>query len=131
MSYENIFRLKLIGTENVKVPYCEKCDSIKTGNFCDVCGSPLTEKETKLNDDKIINELRNESPEVDCALEEPCTGRDVEYEIQKFSKKYPNIIFQLDVTPDIGFQSPPERYFFKNGKKQDASPKIKYKKPKF
>jgi len=131
MSYQNIFRLKLIGTENIKVPFCEKCNDFKTGKFCADCGSPLIEKETSLNSDEIIKQLRQESEEVDYALKEPCNGGNIEDEIQDFSTKYPNIIFQLDVTPDSGFGVGPERYYFKDGVKQDATPKINFEPPKF
>ncbi len=131
MGYNNSYSLTLIGTENVKVPFCENCNDFRTGKFCSDCGSKLIEKETSLDSDEIIDQLREEFESVDYALDEPCSGNNVEEDIQDFSRKYPDVIFQLDITWDSGFSDPPSRYYYKNGVKQDATPKLKFKSPNF
>jgi len=113
------------------VTFCEKCNDFRTGKFCSDCGTKLSQKETQLDSDKIISELRDFSEAVDYALEEPCNGHNMGEDILSFSTKYPNIIFQLDVNWDAGFGDTPSRYFFKNGVKQNATPKIKFDTPNF
>lgn len=131
MSYENRYKLTLLGTESVSVPFCDNCNEFRTGKFCSECGETLSQKETQLDSAKIISELRDSSESVDYALEDSCSGHNVEEDIQEFSTKYPDIVFQLDITWDSGFGDPPSRYYFKNGVKQDATPKISYDIPKF
>lgn len=131
MSYDNRHSLKILGHDSVMMPFCEKCDDFKDGKFCSECGTILTEKETQVNPLAIIGELRNESEYVDHALEDSCNGTNVESDICKFSTKYPQLIFQLDIVWDSGFGDPPSRYYFKNGVKQDATPKVEFKSPKF
>jgi hypothetical protein len=138
MSYEHNFKLKIIGAENVKAPFCPTCDVFKDGKFCSNCGDSLIKKSKVLNTDEIISELRTKSEFVDAALDGCGNGDEVENDIQDFSEKYPDIIFQLDITFvfgllswDSGFGDPPSRYYFKNGKKQDATPKQKFDSPNF
>ena len=131
MSYENVFKLKIYNDGSIKLPFCEKCNEFRNGKFCNECGSKLIKKEAPINGDDIIDELRNESEEIDYALEEPCIGDNVDDIVQEFSKKYPELIFQLDISWDTGSGEIPSRYYFKNGVKQDATPKVEFDKPNF
>jgi len=129
MSYENNFKLKLYqaGWKSTKSRFCEKCNlHFEKGNFCLECGNPLIDMTVKdpMNSKELIKELRNESVDAARLLKSGgdtnCsgTGYDIESDIAKFSKKYPETVFQLDVVWDNGFDNPPSRIFFKDGKSQ-------------
>jgi len=134
MGYENRFSVKVIRSPKITTDtfICPNCQTEnRNGKFCSECGTQLTRinKEVELNPYDIIKELREFE---DCSFaindsggsKTPCSGYEVENEIQEFSKKYPDVVFQLDVEWDSGFGELPSRFFFKNGKKQEAKVQI-------
>lgn len=102
MGYSNRFNLSLSCATIITLPFCEKCDTFKEGKFCSDCGTTLIEKETTLNIHEIISKLRDYSEECEYLLGEDGdsgdegTGSNIEKDIKEFSKRYPDIIFQLD-----------------------------------
>jgi len=137
MGYSNYFKLKITGEITKPLTFCRKCDVQKDGNFCSVCGSVLDNVQLPVDKKEIINELREFSDDCSYLLSENGgsneggNGGYIESDVQKFSEKYPSLIFQLDCDWDSGFDEPPSRYYFKNGQKQDAKAKIEYKEPEF
>lgn len=137
MGYDNSFRLKIIGESTKTVPYCPSCNSEKQGRFCPDCGTSLELKDIPKDTKEIVSELRKSNDDSHYLLNEKGggnnsgSGGEIKDEIKTFSKKYPNIIFQLDCTWDSGFDSPPSRYYFKNGMKQDAKARMVYDEPNF
>lgn len=134
MGYENYFSLKIQGEVTKSVTFCPNCKIQVDGKFCNICGSPLDIIQAPVDKKEIITELRKSSDDCSFVLEdtgkcrEPGSGYDVSDDIQKFSKKYPSLMFQLDIEWD---ESGTDRYFFKNGVKQDAKAKVIYNEPTF
>ena len=137
MSYENYFRLKIIGEITNKVPFCPKCKTQINGQFCSKCGSPSDEIDMIVSSNTIIDELLDTSDDCSYLLNsdgnsnEPGSGYKIEDDIKEFSKKYPTLVFQLDIDWDNGFGDDPSRYYFKNGVKKDAKAKVIYNEPEF
>ena len=137
MSYENYFKLKIIGEAKTKVPFCPNCKTQNNGQFCSKCGSPSEEIEMNIPNSTIINELLDSSDDCSCLLDSDGNSNDsgsgytIENDIKEFSKKYPTLVFQLDIDWDNGFGDDPSRYYFKNGVKKDAKAKVVYNDPEF
>ena len=137
MSYENSFCLKILGETTRPSLFCPVCKQMKSGKFCSECGTTLEMIQLPVDKNDIIKELREFSD--DCAFlldekgntHESGNGYTIDKDIQRFSLRYPNLIFQLDIGWDSGFGNEPSRYYFKNGEKQDVNTKIVYDEPKF
>ena len=141
MSYDNKFSLKIpvVGYNSEDVKRCEHCDLDGRNyevseNFCSNCGELLTLMQVKIPYEakNLIKELRNNSEEAKSLLNLKggvnCSGsgREIDADIQKFSKKYPETVFQLDATWDSGFGDAPTRYYIKNGKAQTCQATYKF-----
>lgn len=133
MSYENRFSLKLNNAPTTKkVNFCNNCAcQIDNGKFCPQCGTELVKKDAPFDCTvDIISEFRKDSEEAKYLLNDngktECTGNghDIENDLVKFSKKYPDIIFELLAKWDSGFGDPPTKYYIMNGKKQIAKTKV-------
>ena len=81
---------------------------------------------------EIIAKLRESSEDADALIDEngstneSFSGYKMEEDVRKFSERYPDAVFQLDVDWDSGFGDPPSRWLFCNGKKKDIKVKIVY-----
>lgn len=135
MGYENTFSLKIIKTQKITTDIfiCPNCQTENTkAKFCPECGTQMskTYKEVEIDPYQIIAELREFGDDCSSVLDkdgspyESFSGYNVEDEIQEFSSRYPDAVFQLDIKWDSGFGDPPSRFFFKNGKKQEAKVQI-------
>ncbi len=130
MGYSNSFELSIRGDAKVMVQFCEKCNGVRTGKFCSDCGELLIDKLVDVDEIKIFDELRKDSEECAFLLDEDGSsyeegsGYSINDDIQKFSRKYPNIVFELNTTWDIGFDDAPSRDFYKNGKHQTTKTKV-------
>lgn len=142
MGYDNTFSLKIAGEMTKPVMFCKTCNEERIGNFCADCGTKLVVEQVPFKCEEIIKQLRQESEDCYVALKdsgkanEGCSGYDVENDIQKFSKKFPELVFRLDIDWDSGFSDGDgdpkcSRFYFKNGKKQNVKAKITYDEPKF
>jgi len=102
MRYNNSFILSICGEAKMKVQFCEKCNEVKTGKFCSDCGGQLTDKMIDVKEEQIFSELRQESEDCGYLLDEVGSsyengsGGNVIDDIKKFSKKYPDLIFELN-----------------------------------
>ena len=136
MSYENKFNLKMVGNPQVQIPvsYCPSCDSTyKHGTkFCNKDGVKLEDGVDTEPAEGIIAEFRDmfdDSAHLiddDGKCENPSGGNGINDDLKEFSKVYPVILFQLDVTWDNGFSDPPSRYYFKNGLMQDCKTTVTF-----
>ena len=137
MGYDNCFSLKIQGEVTKPVTFCPKCKVFAPGKFCSECGTMMEIIQQPVDKKEIIKELREWSDDCSYLLTEKGgtneggNGDQIEDDIQKFSNRYPNLIFQLDVDWDSGFDQDPSRYYYKNGKKKDAKAKVVYEDPKF
>lgn len=87
-----------------------------------------------MENNQIIKELLEQSEECAYLLDnfgrsnEPGSGHEIYDNIKEFSKKYPELLFILDIDWDSGFGDPPSREYFKYGKKQSAKSIITFEK---
>lgn len=144
MGYNNYHKLKIIiNTDEIrKEPklFCDKCKILpKSGKFCPECGNPLTyiQVEKPYDIHEIIKEFRSYSDDASFLLNktgntnEPGSGHTIQDDLKEFSKRYPDLIFQLHVDWDQGFGDPPSRYYYFNGEKQEAKSQVVFEKCKF
>lgn len=136
MGYENYYKLKIIGEVMSPILHCPVCKQQKEGKFCGECGVPLEEIQKPKDNKLIIRELKKFSDDCDYLLKEDGgtnqagSGWTIEEDIEKFSKNYPTLVFQLDCDWDNGFgDGPPSRYFYKNGVKKQSKAKVVYDDP--
>ena len=137
MSYDNYYSLEITGEVTKTVPFCPTCKAEKQGKFCPDCGTPNTLEDVPKDKTEIIKELIEVSEDCGYLLDDDGSsnnsgsGWNIEDDIKDFSTKYPSLLFILDCDWDAGFGDPPSRYYYKNGKKQDAKAKVVYNEPNF
>lgn len=137
MGYSNYVTVKVIEKPVIEEPIkrCINPNCIKAHPmdlyFCGRCGSQLEETVMDVEIDDVIARFREYSDEAAFALEdngksgEPSTNAGAIPDIlKKFSKEYPNALFQVDIDWDQGFGEPPSRYFVKEGKMQECKTRL-------
>lgn len=127
MSYENSFKLSCYKNEQLRANVvCPQCNIVIEQSFCGKCGTEGRIKDLPVDFIEVIGKFRKESDDAYVFIDnngktnESGSGYTIMEDLKEFSKKYPNIVFQLDVTWDSGFGDPPSRYFYENGKVQDC-----------
>jgi hypothetical protein len=130
MSYDNTANLKVLNFPNTstKMNICPKCSNVYDLDvkFCGKDGTELEEKKVYSRVENIIREFLGEFPENNYLIKDDgkSTGQgssnveDLIQNLKNFSKKYPDGVFQVEITWDQGFGDPPTRYYIQNGKKQ-------------
>jgi len=127
MSYENRFSIKVINTSTEKkgsMVCPEHGTAYPMGTkFCPEHGTKLEEKVATVPVEDIISKFRETTEDaylIDDSgdTERAGSGYAIQEDLVKFSMQYPDAIFQLNVKPDAGFDSGPERYYIKDGKTQ-------------
>lgn len=129
MGYSNYSKLKVI-----KVPVFERIGTIcsiceenysKESVFCSKDGNKLSPSKILEPITNIIELFRGFSDNAahlinnDGSSEESSSNTIVE-DLIKFSKNYPDGVFEVDIDWDQGFGEPPSRYYVMNGRKQDC-----------
>jgi hypothetical protein len=136
MSYENRFSLKVRTPKTEMGKYCKECNTVKTGKFCEECGGVLIEKQVPYSVSKldIIDKFRKGSEEASYLLGdsgksyETGSGHTINDDLRKFSRKYPEVIFEFRLDPDSGFGDPPSIEYHKDGKVQRAKTTVIFEK---
>lgn len=135
MSYDNSFSLELENSIfQSPIMKCEKCGkTFNVGNFCpDDGGKLIVELIQKDCSYDIIKELRDFSEDADFLIDEngninECgSGYNIEKDIRRFSKKYPDVLFVLKCFPDSGFNESEYKTYSKNGKSYISKPVLLY-----
>jgi hypothetical protein len=142
MGYSNSYKLKVQGNLTKLIKECQ-CGLItkSTQKFCGECGTPLTEKETEVNPNFVIEEFVNEYEdgdagyllEEDGSTRESGSGYGINGELKEFSKKYPQLTFILSCQWESGLveegQPGTDYFFFVNGVEKKAKSKVVYQNP--
>jgi hypothetical protein len=137
MGYDNSFSLK-VDSDEKQMKYCCPEHNNKfydDAKFCPDCGKKLEPIEVSIDGFDIIQEFRDVSEEAsylltdDGGTNESGSGYKIIDELIKFSKTYPNVLFELYCEWDKGFGDPPSKFYVKNGKSQEC--KAEYLFPPF
>jgi hypothetical protein len=127
MGYSNSYKLKVQGNLTKLIKECH--------------GTPLTEKETEVDPNFVIEEFVNEYEdgdagyllEEDGSTRESGSGYNINKELKEFSKKYPQLTFILSCQWESGLveegQPGTDYFFFVNGVKKKAKSKVVYQNP--
>jgi len=132
MGYNNRFKLTILESANTDVLICPKCQKGTSGKFCADCGTPLSTVSLEMEPKTLIGKFREYSEDASYLLSadgstyEEGSGYSINEDLEIFSRQYPEAVFQLDVKPDPGFESPDERHYIKNGKSVQAEVKTIY-----
>jgi hypothetical protein len=143
MGYSNSYKLRVEGTITKTVKECQCGNLVEdtTQNFCGQCGTSLIEKEIETDANCVISDFVNEYADGDAGFlleedggtNESGSGYGIDGELEKFSKKYPQLTFILSCQWESGLVEEGEPgtdyFFFKNGIKKQAKSKVVYTNP--
>lgn len=129
MSYENKAKVSVLNYPNTstKMNVCPKCSDVYDLDvkFCGKDGTELNETTVYSRVKNIISLFLDEYDEHSYLIDErghsTGEGSDVHglvRDLKKFSNKYPEALFQVDITWDSGFGDTPDRFYITDGKEQ-------------